>query len=126
MLRLEIELLGIELLGIDHMNDVQHRDEDESSAPELLGQKSWTRGTQRIASVLWPSFVAAAVGMLVCFSFIDPEMLGVALMPEREISVLTGYGLCFFFLWSIALLSSATTMYLRKTRNQEQNNSNND
>jgi len=102
-------------------NEDQH-DEFETDTPELLGQKPWSRRAQRIASILWPSFGAAVVGAVMCFTFIDPELLGMALMPEREISALTGYGICFFFFWFVALLSSYTTMVLRRTRRRETEN----
>lgn len=103
------------------MNDRDRPDEDElePELPELIGQQPWSRRSQRIASILWPSFGAAAVGTVICFTFIDPELLGMALMPEREITVMTGYGICFFFFWFIALLSSYTTMFLRRTRRRE-------
>jgi hypothetical protein len=104
------------------MNDAKRVDEVEPFEPGLVGQKKWTRGAQRIASVMWPSFLAAAVGSIVFFTFFDPELLGVALMPEREFSALTGYGMCFFFFWCIALLSSALTTYLRRTRRRESGN----
>jgi hypothetical protein len=101
------------------MKDEDQYDEFETDTPELLGQKEWSRRAQRIASILWPSFGAAAVGAVMCFTFIDPELLGMALMPEREISALTGYGICFFFFWFIALLSSYTTMFLRRTSRRQ-------
>jgi hypothetical protein len=101
------------------MNDPGHYDEDESLETELVGQQPWSLRTQRIARILWSSFVAAVIGTLVSFMFIDPELLGVALMPEREISVLTGYGLCFFFFWFVALLSSGTTMFLGRSHRKE-------
>jgi hypothetical protein len=101
------------------MQDDDQYDEFETDAPELLGQKEWSRRSQRIASILWPSFGAAAFGAVLCFTFIDPELLGMALMPEREISALTGYGICFFFFWFIALLSSYTTMFLRRTSRRQ-------
>ena len=105
------------------MNDARQSDDFEPPIPELVGQKRWTRRAQRIAIILWPSFGAAAFASMICFSFIDPELLGVALMPEREISALTGYGICFFFFWAIALLSSGTTMFLRRPRRQERSGS---
>ena len=101
------------------MQDDDQYDEFDTDMPELVGQKPWSRRSQRIASILWPSFCAAAVGVVICFTFIDPELLGMALMPEREISALTGYGICFFFFWFIALLSSYTTMFLRRTSRRE-------
>jgi hypothetical protein len=91
-------------------------DREDWTLDNRPGQENWGRPAQRIASVLWPSFIAAVVGILGVFSFIDPELLGDALMPAREFNALHGYGMLFFFLWFIALLSSATTVFLRGTR----------
>jgi Na+-driven multidrug efflux pump len=101
------------------MHDPEHGNEDESLAPELLGQKSWSQKTQTIASILWSSFLAAILGSVVFFMFIDPELLGIALTPEREISSLTGYAMCFFFFWFVSLISSATTMFLCHSQKPE-------
>jgi len=104
------------------MNDEERPDRLEASLPELVGQKRWTRKAQRFAIILWPSFGAATIGCILCFAFIDPELLGLALIPEREISALTGYGICFFSFWFIGLLSSGTTMFLRRPRRREDDN----
>jgi len=68
---------------------------------------------------LWSSFLAAILGSVIFFMFIDPELLGIALTPEREISALTGYAICFFFFWFVSLISSATTMFLCHSHKQE-------
>jgi hypothetical protein len=101
------------------MNSNEPENEGELLELNLLAQKKWTRKSQRIASVLWPSFCVAAISTLLFFSFMDPELLGLALMPEREISALTGYGFSFFFFWLVGLMSSGMTMYLRRTRRRE-------
>jgi len=97
------------------MNDLELSEEIKPP-----GRKKWTRRTQRIAIVLWPSFGAAAFGSMICFSLIDPELLGLAMMPTREISALTGHGIVFFFFWCITLLSSSVTIFLRRPRGQAQ------
>ncbi len=101
------------------MNDPEHGNEDESLAPELLAQKNWSQKAQSRASILWSSFLAAILGSVVFFMFIDPELLGIALTPEREISALTGYAICFFLFWFVALISSAMTMFLCRSHKQE-------
>ncbi len=95
------------------MSDLEQPAESESP-----GRKRWSRQTQRFAIVLWPSFGAAAFGSMICFSLVDPELLGPALMPAREISALTGHGIVFFFFWCVALLSSSVTIFLRRPRDQ--------
>jgi hypothetical protein len=105
------------------MNDTERGDEAmEQDSERLVGQQKWNRQAQHIASVMWPSFIAAVIGSIIWFVFVDPELLGVALIPEREISVLTGFGICFFFFWFVAILSSGTTMLLRWTRRREHSN----
>ncbi len=94
------------------MNDKERPEDFKPLAPGMPGKRKWDRRAQRIAIVLWPSFGASVFGTMVFFAFIDPELFSAALMPEREISVLTGYGICFFFFWCIAVLSSSTTEFL--------------
>jgi len=101
------------------MNDVEQQGEFKPPLPEPPGQKIWNQRAQRFANIMWSSFGAAAFASMICFSFIDPELLGVAMMPEREITVLSGYGMGFFFFWFIALLSSGTTMFLQRPRRQD-------
>ena len=103
------------------MHDPEYDNEDESLAPELLGQKSWSQKAQSIASILWSSFLAAIFGSVIFFMFVDPELLGIALTPELEISSLTGYAICFFFFWFVTLISSALTMFLCGSHKQEHN-----
>ena len=103
------------------MNDLEHDNEDETLAPELLGQQHWSKKAQSIASILWSSFLAAIFGSVIFFMFVDPELLGNALTSAREISSLTGYAICFFFFWFVTLISSALTMFLCGSHKQEHN-----
>ena len=104
------------------MIDADRTEESEEWVPDPRSvPPRWSRRAQRIASVLWPSFMVAAFSSLLFFSLVDAQLLGLAMMPEREFSAMTGYGATFFFFWFVALLSSGTTVYLRRTRSNRSN-----
>ncbi len=91
-------------------------DRSEGGASDLQpARKGWSRRAQLIASIVWPSFMVAVVSSLLFFSLVDAQLLGLAMLPEREFSALTGYGATFFFFWLVALASSWITVYLRRT-----------
>jgi hypothetical protein len=98
------------------MNDTDPNRTPEEVIPEAPGQKSWGRQAQMIASIGWPSFLAAIIGSIFFFAFVDPELLGTAMTPSMELSPLAGYGIVFFLFWLVSLLSSTLTMFLRRTR----------
>jgi hypothetical protein len=65
------------------------------------------QGGKRLAmSVLWPSFLAAALAEGCFFSWVEPEMLSGALAPMAV------YSLGFFFFWTFCTLASLLTAYL--------------
>jgi len=104
------------------MNDADRMEEREAWVPDHHpAQRRWSHRSQRIASTVWPSFMVAVIASMIFFSLFDAELLGLAMMPERDFSALTGYGICFFFFWIIALLSSSTTLFLRRTRRRRTN-----
>jgi hypothetical protein len=64
------------------------------------------QGMRRLAmTVLWPSFLAAAMAEGMFFSFVEPDALW-ALPP------LAIYSAGFFFFWSLCALASMLTYYL--------------
>jgi hypothetical protein len=64
------------------------------------------QGGKRLAmSVLWPSFLAAALAEGFFFSLVEPEALS-ALAPMAV------YSLGFFFFWTFCTLASLLTAYL--------------
>ena len=64
------------------------------------------QGVKRLAmSVLWPSFLAAALAEGCFFSIIEPE----ALLPLAPVAV---YSIGFFFFWTFCTLASLLTAYL--------------
>lgn len=84
----------------------------EATLPE---QKPWSRQAQAIAAVLWPSFLAASFATMLFFAFVDPVEMQMAMSGAPEFSRMTGYALGFFFFWFVALLSSATSIFLLRT-----------
>lgn len=61
--------------------------------------------------ILWPSFIAAGIGVGIIFSLIDPMEL-VVLGDRVHASRTTVYSLGFFLLWAIAVMASAISCFL--------------
>ncbi len=66
---------------------------------------------KQIMWILWPSFIAAGIGVGIMFTLIDPMELVV--MGDRvHASRTTIYSLGFFVLWAIAAMASAMSCFL--------------
>ena len=61
--------------------------------------------------ILWPSFIAAGIGVGIVFTLIDPMEL-VVLGDHVRASRTTIYSLGFFILWAIAAMASAMSCFL--------------
>ena len=64
--------------------------------------------------VLWPSFLAAGIGVGIIFTLVDPQeltILGQPLLGSR----LAVYTLGFFALWAICAMASALSCFLLAT-----------
>jgi hypothetical protein len=61
--------------------------------------------------ILWPSFIAAGIGVGIMFTLIDPMEL-VVLGERVHASRTTIYSLGFFVLWAIAAMASAMSCFL--------------
>jgi hypothetical protein len=68
---------------------------------------------QRIASVLWPSFLTAGVATVLFFTAFDPQGL-VLYNWGLDISRVGGYTIGFFLFWLLTSVSSALTCYFRR------------
>lgn len=66
---------------------------------------------QRLASVLWPSFLLAGLGTVGLFTAFDPQEVGECL--GRPMDRLGAYTVGFFLLWGLTAASSALTCYFR-------------
>jgi len=67
---------------------------------------------QKIMWILWPSFVAAGIGIGIIFTLVDPNELVVLGYPVHA-SRMSVYSLGFFVLWAICSASSAVTCFLQ-------------
>lgn len=64
--------------------------------------------------VLWPAFIAAAIGVGVIFTLIDPAELVVLGSPVKA-DRLAVYTLGFFILWAICALACGLSCFLKET-----------
>jgi len=75
----------------------------------------WSRNRQAVAVTLWVSFLAAAVGSVVIFGYIDPDALSYATGGRLDFGRHLGYAVGFFFLWFLCGAAAAVTAYLVRT-----------
>ncbi len=69
---------------------------------------------QRMAWVLWPAFLVAAVAELIVFAVIDPDDLHLFGVPV-ELGRMPIYTIGFFFFWAVAAAASALTVFLQRS-----------
>ena len=62
--------------------------------------------------ILWPSFIAGAVGTVLLFSILDPVEL--RFVGPFELGRKAGYTISFFFFWALAAGSSWLTHFLEQ------------
>ena len=60
---------------------------------------------RRLATVIWVSFLAAAVQTMVFFALFDPVYLGQLSSWYMELNHWQGYALGFVFFWSFSFIS---------------------
>ena len=82
---------------------------------EYRGARQWSRDRQAVATVIWISFLSAAVATMLFFAIFDPVDLAHTLDPELEIGRQAGYAVGFFFFWLIAAGCSGVTAWLVRT-----------
>lgn len=79
------------------------------------------RRIERIALVLWPSFIVGGIGTICFFSLFDPETLPLSdtVMPFSEHRLaddrLLVYSVGFFLFWMFAAASSWLTSFLQRS-----------
>ncbi len=80
---------------------------------EYRGARKWSRNRQAVATVVWISFLSAAIATMLFFALFDP----VELMDNFDIDISRqgGYALGFFFFWVLSALSSGVTAWLVRT-----------
>lgn len=68
--------------------------------------------------VLWPSFVAAGMGVGIIFTLVDPTELVILGYPLHAGRIAV-YTLGFFILWAICAVASALSCFLQATSNAD-------
>lgn len=82
---------------------------------EYRGARQWSRNTQAIFTVVWISFLSAAVGTMVFFALFDPVELSAIFDENANVSREAGYAIGFFFFWALCALCSGVTAFLVRT-----------
>ena len=82
---------------------------------EYRGAKQWSRDKQAVFTVVWISFLAAAIGTMVFFAIFDPvDLIGI-FDTDLTIGRDAGYAAGFFFFWVLCAFCSGVTAYLVRT-----------
>lgn len=82
---------------------------------EYRGARQWSRNKQAVATVIWISFLTAAIATMLFFAVFDPVELLSVIDPEFDIGRQAGYAIGFFFFWLISAACSAVTAWLVRT-----------
>jgi hypothetical protein len=82
---------------------------------EYRGAKQWSRDKQAVFTVIWISFLCAAVGTMVFFALFDPVDLSGIFDQDLDIGRDAGYAAGFFFFWILSLACSGLTAFLVRT-----------
>ncbi len=87
-----------------------------SEWPESREVRNLDRRRRDIAVIGWCSFLAAAIGSVAMFAWLDPAAVLSVAEPPLEVARPTGYAIGFFFLWAVAASAAALTVFLIRTR----------
>ena len=82
---------------------------------EYRGTRQWSRDKQAVFTVVWISFLSAAIGTMVFFALFDPVDLSGIFDADLDIGRDAGYAAGFFFFWILCALCSGVTAYLVRT-----------
>ena len=82
---------------------------------EYRGAQQWSRNKQAVFTVVWISFLTAAVGTMLFFAIFDPVELTPVFDADVEISRDAGYAAGFFFFWFLTLIGAGLTAFLVRT-----------
>jgi hypothetical protein len=82
---------------------------------EYRGAQQWSRDKQAVFTVVWISFLVAAMGTMVFFAMFDPVDLTSIFSADLEIGRDAGYAAGFFFFWVLCAVCSGITAYLVRT-----------
>jgi len=82
---------------------------------EYRGTRKWSRNKQAVATVIWISFLTAAVATMLFFAMFDPIELLAQFDPDLDIGRQGGYAAGFFFFWILSAGCSGVTAWLVRT-----------
>ena len=82
---------------------------------EYRGAKQWSRDKQAVFTVVWISFLSAAIGTMVFFALFDPVDLSGIFDESLDIGRNAGYAVGFFFFWMLCAICSGVTAFLVRT-----------
>ena len=82
---------------------------------EYRGARQWSRNRQAVATVVWISFLVAAIATMLFFALFDPVALSQTIDPDIEIGSQAGYAIGFLFFWVLAAVCSGVTAWLVRT-----------
>ncbi len=82
---------------------------------EYRGARQWSRNRQAVATVVWISFLTAAVATMVFFAVFDPTELSGALGEDIYLGRQAGYAVGFFFFWVLTAVAAGITAWLVRT-----------
>jgi hypothetical protein len=77
--------------------------------PPALGERA-----RAVGAIFWSAFLAAALGSLLCFAFLDPEALAAGEVPSWWTTRRAVYALGFFFFWLIGLVAATLCWQLAR------------
>jgi hypothetical protein len=80
---------------------------------EYRGSQQWSRNKQAVATVIWISFLTAAIATMLFFALFDPVDLAATF--DFDIGRQAGYAIGFFFFWALSALTSGVTAWLVRT-----------
>ena len=69
---------------------------------------------RRVAAVVWPAFLTAAVLEIAVFAFVDPLALHTVGGTALALSATAVYSLAFFLFWAVAAAGCALTLLLQR------------
>lgn len=82
---------------------------------EYRGATRWSRNKQAVFTVIWISFLTAAIGTMVFFALFDPVDLTGIFDPDLDIGRDAGYAAGFFFFWALCAVCASLTAFLVRT-----------
>jgi len=82
---------------------------------EYRGARQWSRNRQAVATVVWISFLSAAIATMLFFAVFDPVELASVLDENLQIGHQAGYAVGFFFFWVLSAICSGVTAWLVRT-----------